>query len=227
MADGIEFKLEGMDEVRRQLRALPQNLRRKVLMKGLRKAAAVVLKEARARVPVLSPENAISMPYRKPGTVKKALTVRVSKAARQEGNVGVFIGVKPAKGAQYETTRHQVLGQKYTTKKLKAASKRGTKSRDDPYYWQWLEFGHRIVRRGRRTGVFTSTTVSVRNPDGSYRRQTYKRDLGSLRSRRINSTGFVPAIPFIRPAAEKLTEALSIFQAEIKIAVEAMNRSRK
>jgi hypothetical protein len=51
--------------------------------------------------------------------------VRTSKADKKDGNVGVFVNVKPAKSGQ-----------------------RGAKSRDDPYYWRWLEFG-RSARVGR------------------------------------------------------------------------------
>jgi len=62
-------------------------------------------------------------PFRTPGTVRKAIAVRTSKLARRKGDVGVFVNVRPAK---------------------KGA--RGAKSKTDPFYWRWLEFGTRFMR---------------------------------------------------------------------------------
>ena len=87
-ADPIQFKLEGLDNLKRTLQALPNNIRRKALTKALRAAGKVVLDEAKARVPVLS----TATKYRRSGTVKKAIKLRVSKLDKRQGNVGVFIG---------------------------------------------------------------------------------------------------------------------------------------
>ena len=57
---------------------------------------------------------------RQPGTVRKAITVRTSKVARRNGDLGVYVNVRPAKGGQ-----------------------RGKYSPTDPFYWRWLEFGAR------------------------------------------------------------------------------------
>jgi HK97 gp10 family phage protein len=133
--NGVSVKIAGIDEMKRSLTALPQTLRKKVLLKVMRNAMKVALKVARDVVPVL----AESTPYRKPGTVKKALMVRASKASRAAGNVGVFLNVKPAAGAKFKT----VAG----VKTLKRASRRGAKSQFDPYYWRWLEFGTRKMSK--------------------------------------------------------------------------------
>ena len=124
MADGIEVILEGIDDMARRLRDVPIALRKKVLLRALRKGAQIISRDAKAGAPVLKRPA----PFRKPGTVKKAISVRTSKVARKSGDVGVFVGVKPLRGA-----RQKKLG------------KAGAKNPNDPYYWRFLEFD---TRRG-------------------------------------------------------------------------------
>lgn len=108
----------GLPDFKAALLALPEKLRRRALRNALAAGARVVRDAARVNAPVLTPENALRAPYRKPGTVKKAIVVRTSKRDRRAGDVGVFVNVRPAKGAA-----------------------RGAKSSSDPFYWRWLEFG--------------------------------------------------------------------------------------
>lgn len=124
MADGIEVTLEGIDDMARRLRDVPIALRKKVLLRALRKGAQIISRDAKAGAPVLKKPA----PFRKPGTVKKAISVRTSKVARKSGDIGVFVGVKPLRGA-----RQKKLG------------RAGAKNPNDPYYWRFLEFD---TRRG-------------------------------------------------------------------------------
>lgn len=158
MADSVTVKVEGLDDLRRALMALPEKLRRKALMGPMRKAMKVVLQAARDAAPVLQAPN----PRRTPGTVRKALAVRTSKESRRVGNVGLFVNVRPLNKAR---------AQKAVKKGLVARSV-------DPFYWKFLEFGTR--KMGAR--------------------------------------------PFLKPAGEKLSEALAIFQREAVPAIEALNR---
>jgi HK97 gp10 family phage protein len=112
----ISAKINGIPQLKAALGALVPKLRRQVLRNALAAGARVVRDEARRRAPVLQPT--LRAPYRKPGTVRKAVVVRTSKVARRAGDVGVFVNVRPAKRAQ-----------------------RGAKSKDDPFYWRFLEFG--------------------------------------------------------------------------------------
>lgn len=114
MADSVKVTVNGIDELKRALAALPGKLRRKVLVKALRAGAKEVQKSARAAVPVLATPNA----YRTKGLLKRKISVRVSKESRRAGDVGVFVNVKPA-----------------------AKSARGATNRLDPYYWRFVEFG--------------------------------------------------------------------------------------
>lgn len=141
MADSTTVKMSGIDDLRRALAELPIALRKKVLLAALRKAARIPLAAARQSVPVMSSETAARTPYRTPGLLKRRLTVRVSKTARQAGAVGVFVNIKPAAGAKYRTERKTDLLGAYTVRQLKKASERGAKSPTDPYYWRFVEFG--------------------------------------------------------------------------------------
>lgn len=107
----ITVQVNGLAELRAQLMALPDKLRRQALRNALAAGARLVRDEARRRAPVLQKPD----PRRKPGTVRDAIRVRTSKQARRAGDVGVFVNVKPFK--------------------------RGANSPNDPYYWRWLEFG--------------------------------------------------------------------------------------
>lgn len=134
MADGVTVKLEGVDALNKALAEATKQIRTKAVRSALRKAGQVISKEAKQAAPVLSAPTKT----RKPGTVKDAITVRGSKLARQAGNEGVFIGVRPAKGAKYKAIG-KIFGVSIRAKVRQ--SKRGAKSPDDPFYWRFLEFG--------------------------------------------------------------------------------------
>lgn len=129
MGDSFSVKIEGMDDLKAALADVPAQLRKRVLLGALRKAARVPLLVARSIVPVMSSVDAAKTPYRTPGLLKKRLMVRTSRAARQAGNVGVFVNVKPAAGAKIKQGR------------LVKASQRGAKSPTDPYYWRFVDRG--------------------------------------------------------------------------------------
>lgn len=131
--EGITATVEGLANLKAQLLGIPDKLRKKALMSALRKGAAVVRKAARDATPVL--QNPV--PYRTAGLLRKRLMVRVSRAARADGNVGVFVNVRPADGTKY--TKHNLLGVKYKT--VKRASQRGARSPLDPFYWPYVAFG--------------------------------------------------------------------------------------
>lgn len=123
MADDISAKVQGIPDLREAMRGIAPKLRLRVLRQALSAGARIVQRAARSATPILklstySGSRAYRKGYRKPGTVRQAISVRTSKSARREGNVGVFVNVRPAKGAA-----------------------RGAKSHRDPYYWRWINFG--------------------------------------------------------------------------------------
>ena len=127
MSDGITVQLQGVDELKRALEQVPDKLKKKGLLKALRLAGNVVRDAARVAAPILQ----TTTPYRKKGTVRRAIAVRTSKFARKRGDIGVFVGVRPLRGAR--------------TNRLGAA---GAKNPNDPYYWHFVEFGtNKMARR--------------------------------------------------------------------------------
>lgn len=131
MADEIFMRLTGVDEFKRALTELPKVLRRRVLRNALAEGARVIQRPAKAAAPVLT----LPTRRRRPGTVRTNIAVRTSKLARQRGDVGVYVGVKPLRGA-----RERKLG------------RRGADNPNDPFYWWWQEFGWTPAgRRGSRS----------------------------------------------------------------------------
>lgn len=141
MAADVKVEVKGIDELKRALASLPSKLRRKVLVKALRAGARVVQKSARAAAPVL----AVPGPYRTKGLLKRKISVRVSKQSRSEGNVGVFVNVKPLKGG-------------------------GAKNKLDPYYWRFVAFGtkaHTIKPKTAKGLAFGGRVVKMVKHPGS------------------------------------------------------------
>ncbi len=121
MAGDIQVKVSGIEDVKKALRDLPVKLRKRALLNALRAGGRVFRDEARRLTPVAAvPVRRKGAVIRQPGTVRKAITVRTSKVARRNGDLGVYVNVRPAKGGQ-----------------------RGKYSPTDPFYWRWLEFGAR------------------------------------------------------------------------------------
>jgi HK97 gp10 family phage protein len=115
----IEAKVTGIPELKRELAAIVPKLRVRALRNALAAGARVVQRAARGAAPVLNPASlAVRKGYRTPGLVRKAISVRTSKLARRRGDVGVFVNVRPAKKGL-----------------------RGAKSKLDPFYWRFIEFG--------------------------------------------------------------------------------------
>lgn len=134
---GEEFGAQvfGLQDCRTALLSLAPKLRGGIVRNALAAGARVYRDEAKRLTPVLR----IATNTRKPGTVRNAIRVRTSKRAKAAGNIGVFVNVQPAKGAKYATVKHG--GQRL--RMLKRASQRGASSRNDPFYWRFLEFGTR------------------------------------------------------------------------------------
>lgn len=129
-------RIQGLDDLLAKLREMPKKLRTRVLLGALRAAARPVRKEARQLAPVLKEPH----PYRKPGTVRNAISIRTSRVARRAGDTGVFVNVRPArKGVDKNGVRY-----------------RGAQSNRDPYYWQWLEFGRKARSRQRTRRAVTA-----------------------------------------------------------------------
>lgn len=183
----IEASVTGVADLRRELAALPNKLRVRAVRNALAAGARLVRNAARSAAPVLSiGDPAVQAGRRKPGTVRKAISVRTSKLARRRGDVGVFVNVRPAKAGQ-----------------------RGAKNPNDPFYWRFVEFGHKII--GRYKGKYTDYRLRGRGR------------LTGLAKRRKAPLGFVKPIPFLRTAAGKLDAALAVIMPKMQAAIAKLN----
>lgn len=145
MADSVLIKLEGVDALVRALRDAPQKIRVKAVRRALTLAGRVIRDAAKAEAPMLGDAERLrfgpvrprrfkrkATATRKPGTVRRAISVRPSKFARQGGDEGVFIGVRPLRGSA----------------QIKRYGKASARNPNDPFYWRFLEFGTR--KMGKR-----------------------------------------------------------------------------
>lgn len=131
--------VKGIPELAARLRALTPELRKGAVKKAMRQGGLVVMRRASQAgvVPILSgPIYRRGVLIRKPHTLQIAIKVRNSRDVNRTGDVGVFVNVLPAKGAE-----------------------RGKYSPNDPFYWRFQEFGTRYIRARPflRTGALLLT----------------------------------------------------------------------
>lgn len=194
---GVDTReLKGFDELARKLRAIPVALAKKTLRNGLAAGGRLVRDEAKRLAPVLRSVT----PYRKPGTVRDAIKVRTSKIARRRGDVGVFVNVKPLKSSQiraFKATAAQA-GRRFG----------GQYNPNDPYYWQWLEFG----RTGRAA---QGTRARVGRIKVKRRGKTVELVKGVRARRGRRAVGALPAIRFLTRSASKFPQALEAVRGNL------------
>lgn len=129
----FEFKLNGLDELKSAMKSLPDKIRKRAVFKALLAAGRVVRDEARKKVLVLTEPAK----YRRPGVLKRAISVRRSKIAARSRMQGVFINIRPLQS---------VLKKTKSVTKRSALGAVGAKNPNDPFYWRFVEFGTRKMR---------------------------------------------------------------------------------
>ena len=198
----------GLADLQSALQGITGALRKRILRNALAAGGRVVRDAARRLAPVLqTPVHRRGKVIRKPGTLKKAISVRTSKRAAREGNVGVFVNVRPAKNA------------KFRGGKLIRAKTKGAHSPDDPYYWQWLEFG-RAARAG--AGARSRIQRVVRRIGG--RRVELVKGQRARRARR--AVGAIAAMRFLQRSAAVLPQALTVITRQVGPEIARLNRRR-
>jgi HK97 gp10 family phage protein len=124
MAKGETFKIEGLAELGKVLRELPERVARNGLRVSVYAGAKVVRDEARARAPKAAQSLGPNQPP--PGTLKRSVIMKhipeLSSLTRQ---------------TFFVTVRH---GKKY-----RKQGKKGNLSQD-AWYWRFVEFGTRKMR---------------------------------------------------------------------------------
>ena len=117
------IQITGLSELDKRLREMPDKLARNVMRGAVRAGAAVIQKEAKARVPVAKKAHLLKS--------YKSKLWKHYRAAKygtwiQPGNIKRNIKVSPAKKAPRGTIEYHV----YISDKNK-----------NTYYWKFLEFG--------------------------------------------------------------------------------------
>lgn len=116
------FQISGMVELGRAFAELDGRVQKRVRRNALAAGARVFRDAARAKAPVLQ----VATPTRKPGTLKKAITVKVDRPHGSEQEARVWVkGIGKAKIAEFK----------------KASGKGGAANPDDPFYHWMVEFG--------------------------------------------------------------------------------------
>lgn len=132
----IELKLEGLEDVRLRLESLPIHLRKKVMYALLRKAAAPIVRQAKANAPLAKKSTARVIR----GLIKNTISVTRSKFKNPSvGEFGVFI-------------QPRIPGKVRTLKRR--ATRGGGKGPNfgDPFYFKFQEFGFHATGRKKVGG---------------------------------------------------------------------------
>lgn len=188
----MDDRLTGLADLNQAFKQLNIDLSTKVGTRMVATGAGIIKKEAKS--------IAQSKGLFKSGALIKNIVTKREKNV-PEGTIQYNVGVRHGR----------TMGNGKKVIKYLARSKRTgrvfTKRVNDPYYWSFLEFGHKTVARDTGQQGGGTTTFDVTYKDGRKRtgRRSYKN--ASLTGRRKNPTGFVEAKPFLQPALEKGQQA--------------------
>lgn len=149
----MQITVTGLGDISRRLKALPGNVQRVALIKGVRAAAVPILATAKALVP------------RDTGTLAKSLEVRFTR--RGVNRVGAAIGVFSLK------TKARV---RRVIRKAGGAGNFTAKQLGDTFYARMVEFGHRTAVGGRLRRRDEEITAKGR------KRRTKLRESGGLQT---------------------------------------------
>lgn len=157
---------------------------------------------------------------------RKAKQIAIANGSQRTGAMVKNIAIKretqaPVGTAQYHLgVRH---GSQLTSKSKKAGKRLvvrgngriGVQYVDDPYYWKWVEKGHKIVGREPVEDGVTTYQTTLRNGKVVTRKKAFSG--AGLRARRRASSGSVAAKPFIGPALEQgKSEAIEAMAARLE-----------
>lgn len=115
-------RVEGLSQLQKAMQDLGRKTSNRIAVQAMRKGGAIVRDKARANAPVLT-ENT---PYRRAGTLRKAIQARTKIGKNGQTNTYVLV-----KGLSTK----QILKFKGKTGKDSAYNPR------DPFYWRFVEFG--------------------------------------------------------------------------------------
>lgn len=191
----VVTRVEGVANLTRALRALPIAMRQKVAPRMVARAANVIKEGARniAQAKGLRISGALINNI----VIKRELQ---TPASTVQYNVGVRHGRNITKKIK-ELALSKKSG-RIVTRSRRVKTLRVIRYVNDPYYWRFVELGHKTVPRSAK-----------------YRRgkRGKLRDSVSIRVRRNTATGFVRPHPFLQPAfTQNQGRALSVMESTLQ-----------
>jgi HK97 gp10 family phage protein len=183
--------ITGIDELRAAFNKLDISLRQKGARRIVASGAGVLRKEAKA---IVSAKRLI-----KSGDMLKNIAIKREPKV-PPGVEQYNLGVRHGRDLRAKSGKYFVLGKN---------GKIRTRRFNDPYYWKWVEFGHRVVPRSSgRGGILGSYYERTRG--GKLRLVRRKVGADALSVRRRSPVGFIEGTPFISRSLEtKKQEALN------------------
>lgn len=164
---------------------------------------------------------------------REAKRLAQDQGLRQSGALINNIAIKrertPNGVAQYHLgVRHgRDLGRKASkVLTVRKSGRIGVKYVNDPYYWWWVERGHKVVAPKQGTGGTGTTRYQQRLRNGKvvWREKKFSED--SITGRRRSATTRVPAMPFIQPSLEnKREEAIEAMRQRLARIIEKAGKS--
>lgn len=129
-----EFQLQGWDELKANLDALPARVQ-KNLLRGATRAAAVTVRDAiKERAPIL--KSGTKNPHeRYPGQLRDSI---IAIGVNKPGSAAAGVRIRGSSEALQSVKQ---AGRALLKHKLKSAAKALSTGLADGYFWRWIEFG--------------------------------------------------------------------------------------
>lgn len=206
MADEI---IRGLGNLQGEFKSLDMDIRDRTAKRMVAAAGGVLKKEARA--------IALRKKLFKSGALINNIVIKREPKAGH-GVEQYNLGVRHGRG----------LGNGKKVIKFLAVNSKGrvvTRRKNDPFYWRFLEFGHKIVPRASGKQGIIESLYTRRTKKGKVRDVVRKVQADAISIRRRNPTGFVEATPFLAPALEsKRQDAIDAMEKQARKMVEAANK---
>lgn len=188
----------GVDGLKGKFLELRQDMVHKTSLRMVAAAGSVLKKEAKA--------IALSKGLKKSGAMIRNIAIKRERDV-PPGTQQYHLGVRHKWHFSTSKKRTRYLAMNDKTGKIYSRVK------EDPSYWSFVEFGHKIVPRasgGNATGE-TRYVTTLRN--GKKANRIRKHSIDSLAIRRRNALGFVEPKPFLAPAlTNKKQEAIAAME---------------
>lgn len=203
----MDNRIQGLDQLRASFDTLSEDMRTKTAFSMVVSAGGVLRTEAK--------RLAQSQGLRRTGALINNIVIKREKAA-PDGTAQYHLGVRHGRA----------LGRK--AKKVLTVRKTGriaVKYVNDPFYWRFLERGHKIVPRSAGQTGGGTTSFKVRQANGKIVSRTKHWSASSITGRRRLATRSVAATPFIEPALKnKQAEAIEAMKKRLAAIIAKANK---